>query len=60
MKVNFKDIEEGLYNARVSQIMEGSGHHGPFLRIVSTIADGELKHYRFSGFVKPSGLKQSR
>ncbi len=60
MKIDFKDIEEGWYNARVSQIREGTGPHGPFLCIVFTITDGELRHYRFSGFVKPSTLKQSR
>ena len=60
MNIDFKDIEEGWYNARVSQIMEGTGPHGPFLRIIFTITDGELQRYRFSGFVKPSGLKQGR
>jgi len=60
MKIEFKDIEEGWYNARVSDIREGTGPHGPFLRIVFTKADGELKHYKFSGFIKPSSLKQSR
>ncbi|HDH05180.1 MAG TPA: hypothetical protein ENH01_05620 [Nitrospirae bacterium] len=60
MNIDFKDIEEGWYNARVSQIREGAGPHGPFLRIIFTITDGELQRYRFSGFVKPSGLKQGR
>ncbi len=60
MKIDFRDIKEGWYSAGVSQIMEGTGPHGPFLRIIFTITDGELQRYRFSGFVKPSGLKQSR
>ncbi len=60
MKIDFKDIEQGWYNAMVSQIREGTGPHGHFLRIVFTITDGELQHYRFSGFVRPSSLKQSR
>ena len=60
MNIDFKDIKEGWYNARVSEIREGAGPHGPFLRIIFTITEGELQHYRFSGFVKPSGLKQSR
>lgn len=60
MKVNFKEIEEGLYKAMICQISEDSGPYGPFLRIVFTITDGELKHYRFSGFIKPSNLKQGK
>ena len=40
--------------------MEGTGPHGPFHRIIFTITEGELQRYRFSGFVKPSSLKQSR
>ena len=28
--------------------------------MIFTITEGELQHYRFSGFVKPSGLKQGR
>ncbi len=60
MNIDFRDIKEGWYNAEVSQIMEGTGPHGPFLRMIFTITEGELQHYRFSSFVKPSGLKQSR
>ncbi|MCK4826952.1 hypothetical protein KA005_65065 [bacterium] len=60
MKISFKDIEEGIYKAKVSQVKEDTGHYGAFLRIVFTVLDGELEHYRFTGLVKPSSLKQSK
>ncbi|MDL1987285.1 MAG: hypothetical protein LWX08_06420 [Deltaproteobacteria bacterium] len=60
MKISFKDIEEGIYKAKVSQVKEDIGHYGAFLRIVFTVLDGELEHYRFTGLVKPSSLKQSK
>ena len=47
MKISFKDIEEGIYKAKVSQVKEDTGHYGAFLRIVFTVLDGELEHYRF-------------
>lgn len=60
MKITFKDIEGGIYHATVSMVKEDCGPYGPFLRIVFTITDEELEHFRFAGFIKPSPLKQSR
>ncbi len=60
MKFTFKDIQEGTYTARVSEIKNNEGPFGPFLRLIFTIVDGELKNYRFSGIVKPTDLKQSK
>jgi hypothetical protein len=61
MKIMFKDIPSGSFRARVAEIKEGSGHYGPYLRITFRIIEtGDLLHYRFSGIVKPTPLKQSR
>jgi hypothetical protein len=60
MKFTFRDIQEGAYNAKVSQIKEDQGPFGPFLRLTFTIVAGELKNYKFSGVVKPTDLKQSK
>ena len=60
MKFTFKDIEEGIYKAKVSEIKKDQGPFGPFFRLTFTIVDGELKNYRFPGFVKPTALKQSK
>jgi len=61
MKILFKDISKGLFNAKVSEIKEGNGTYGPYLRFIFTIIEeGELAHYRFSGIVKPIPLKQSK
>lgn len=61
MKITFKDIPTGLFKAKVYDIKEAKGPYGPYLQIVFTIIErGELLHYRFSGCVKPSALKQSK
>lgn len=60
MKFTFKDIQEGTYQAKVSGIKQEKGPFGPFLRLTFTIVAGELKNYKFSGFVKPTDLKQSK
>ena len=60
MKITFTDIKEGLYRAEVAFIKEGNSRFGPFLRLIFTITEGQLKHYRFSGFVNPSPLKQRK
>ena len=61
MQVIFKDISKGLYKAKVSEIKEGKGIYGPYLRFIFTIIEkGELAHYKFSGIVKPIPLKQSK
>ena len=60
MKFIFRDIREGAYNAKVSEIKQDQGPFGPFLRLTFTIVSGELKNYKFSGLVKPTDLKQSK
>jgi len=60
MKFSFKDIQEGSYPAKVTEIKQKQGPFGPSLRLTFTIVAGELKHYKFSGFVKPTDLKQSK
>jgi hypothetical protein len=60
MKFTFRDIQEGAYNAKVLEIKQDQGPFGPFLRLTFTIVAGELKNYKFSGFVKPTDLKQSK
>jgi hypothetical protein len=61
MKITFRDIPSGSFRARVSEIKEETGAYGPYLRITFRIIEsGDLNHYRFSGIVKPTPLKQSR
>ena len=60
MKLTFKDIQEGTYHAKVSEIKQNQGAFGPFLRLTFTIVAGELKNYKFCGLVKPTALKQSK
>lgn len=60
MKFTFKDIQQGTYQAKVSEIKQKQGPFGTSLRLTFTIVAGELKHYKFSGFVKPTDLKQSK
>ncbi len=60
MKIKLKDIEEGLYRAKVTQIAEETGPYGPFLRLIFTITEGELKNYRFSGLVRATSIRQSK
>ena len=61
MAIIFKDIPEGFIKAKVADIREENGPYGQYLRLIfSIVQDGELKHYKFSGFVKPSHLRQSK
>ena len=61
MKIKFKDIPSGFFKAKVSEIKEEEGVFGPYLRIIFTIIEHEdMAHYRFSGIVKPTALKQSK
>jgi len=60
MKIRFKDIETNFFKARLSEIKEGSGAYGPYLRLIFTIIQGELIHYKFSGFIKPSPVRQGK
>lgn len=58
--MKFKDIEPNYYKAKLAHIKEGTGFYGRYIRFIFTIAEGELKGYRFSGFVKPDCFKQSK
>ena len=61
MKILFKDIPNRFIKAQVSEIKEEEGIYGSYLRIIfSILEEGELAHYRFSGFVKPNPLKISK
>lgn len=61
MKIIFKDIGDGFHRAIVSEVSERKNTYGVYLWILFTIIEeGELKNYRFSGFVKPIPLRQSR
>jgi hypothetical protein len=61
MEFIFTDIPERFFKAEVSEIKEENGAYGPYLRLIFTIIErGELTHYRFSGIVKQSSLKQSK
>ncbi|MFH1128136.1 MAG: hypothetical protein V1699_01805 [Candidatus Omnitrophota bacterium] len=61
MEITFKDIAPGLRRAIVSEVSERENTYGVYLCIFFTIIEeGELKNYRFSGFVKPVHLRQSR
>jgi hypothetical protein len=61
MKIKFLDIQDGAFRAKVSEIKEGDGIYGPYLRIVFTIIEkGTLNHYTFAGIVKCIPLKQSK
>ncbi len=60
MKIRFKEIEEGRYKAKLSQIMEEKSVYGPYLKLIFTVQGGELSHYRFTGAVNPTPIKNSK
>jgi hypothetical protein len=61
MEFVFSDIPEGFFKAKVCRIKKENGAFGQYLRITFTIIqEGELSHYKFSGIVKPTPLKQSK
>lgn len=61
MEFIFKDIKEGFFKAKISQVKQENGLYGPYLRLIFTITEkGDLLHCRFSGIVKPSTLKQGK
>jgi hypothetical protein len=60
MSIKFKDINPGMYPARISNIKEESGPYGSYLRFSFTITEGELKDWSFYGIVKPHLFKQSK
>jgi hypothetical protein len=60
MKIQFKDICSGIYNAKISNIIEKSGPYGSYWRFNFTILEGELQGWSFYGIVKPYPVKQSK
>ena len=61
MEFIFKDIPEGFFKAKLSNISEENGAYGPYLRLTFTIIEeGVINHYRFSALLKPIPLKQSK
>lgn len=61
MEFIFKDIPEGFFRAKLSEVRQQNGIYGPYLRLIFTIIEeGELNHFRFSGIVKPTPLKQGK
>jgi hypothetical protein len=60
MNIKFKDINPGMYPAKISSIKEERGPYGSYLRFNFTITGGELKEWSFYGIVKPNSFKQSK
>lgn len=61
MEFIFKDINEGFFKAKLSQIKKANGKYGRYLRLIFTIIqEGELYNCRFCGIVKPNPLKHSK
>ena len=60
MKIIFKDIKEGLYRAELSQIQQRMGKFGPYLHLLFTITESELENYKFSAFIKPNLMRNSK
>lgn len=60
MKVKFKDINPGIYTAKITSIKEQNGPYGTYLRFNFTITHGELKGWSFYGIVKPNPFRQSK
>jgi hypothetical protein len=60
MKINFKDIDPGMYRAKVTTVNEENGPYGEFLRFNFTITEGDLKGWSFYGIVKPNPFKISK
>lgn len=60
MKFTFRDIEPAFYRARLLEIHKESGCWGEYMRLVFAITDGELRGFKFSGFIKPATVKYSK
>ena len=60
MRIKFKDINPGMYPAKISSIKEECGPYGSYLRFNFTITEGELKEWSFYDIVKPNSFKQSK
>ena len=60
MNIKFKDINPGMYLAKIISIKQENGPYGSYLRFNFTITDGDLKDWSFYGIVKPTPFKQSK
>lgn len=60
MKFAFRDIEPDFYRARLMEIRREAGCWGEYLRLVFAVTDGQLKGFKFSGFIKPAPLKYGK
>ncbi|MGD9162698.1 MAG: hypothetical protein PVG39_30110 [Desulfobacteraceae bacterium] len=60
MNIKFKDINPGMYLAKVVTINEDKGPYGEFLRFNFTITEGDLKDWSFYGIVQPNAFKISK
>jgi hypothetical protein len=60
MKIKFKDINPGIYPAKITDVMEEDGPYGIFLRFHFTVTSGDLKDWSFYGIVKPNAFKQAK
>lgn len=60
MNIKFKDIDPGIYLAKVFTINVERGPYGEFLRFNFVILEGDLKGCFFNGIIKPNPLKISK
>lgn len=60
MKIQFQNIQPGVYDARISHIQLHTGPYGEYLKFNFTILKGTLKDWKFYGIVKPYPLKESK
>lgn len=60
MDISFVDIKTGSYEAVLEKIIEGNSKFGQYLQFCFIVTEGNLKNYKFSGFVNYSFLKKSK
>lgn len=57
MKIKYNYLEPGTYYAKLSKIEEKYGKHGPFLRFIFTIEEGDYENYTVAGSVSASSTR---
>lgn len=60
MKIQFKNIQPGIYSAKITEIKKQNGPYGQYMRFNFKITEGELIGWEFYGIVKPTPFKQSK
>lgn len=60
MSIKFKDVNPGIYPAKITDIKEQNGPYGEYWRLNFTILQGELQDWSFYGIVKPNRFRQSK